>query len=417
MTKKAAVVGAGISGLYACWLLEKQGYSVYLYEKSDAIGGRMRSEKKSGFILDRGFHVLQTGYPLASEQFDYDAMGCQAFEPGALIIKPHEKNPKIWQFTDPFRRPIKGIFGAFSLFTSPLNLLRVGLLRIKLGRKEDSELFQKESQTTLDYLLSKGFSQPFIDRFFSPLFGGIFLETELRTDSRMFDFVFKNMSRGNMVLPKDGIMACPQQLFNRLTNTTLKLNANVSCIDSKTISDGNNVQDFDIVVRAFAPANSSPTRGVWTIHFAAPKSPLRGNYIMLNSSLKSSNSLISHLAVPSDIQPSYAPSDQSLITVTVVGEDATKQGLTSKQAIEESVIKELSLWFPGQVDEWSVLEVQYIESALPEFSGKHFDNLANLTGDNICGDSTYHASVEGALISAQRVIDNLVKNGPQDIGK
>ena len=86
MTKKAAVVGAGISGLYACWLLEKRGYSVELYEKSDAIGGRMRSEKKSGFILDRGFHVLQTGYPLASELFDYDAMGCQAFEPGALII-------------------------------------------------------------------------------------------------------------------------------------------------------------------------------------------------------------------------------------------------------------------------------------------------------------------------------------------
>lgn len=414
MTKKAAVVGAGISGLYACWLLEKQGYSVYLYEKSDAIGGRMRSEKKSGFILDRGFHVLQTGYPLASELFDYEAMGCQAFEPGALIIKPHEKKPKIWQFTDPFRRPMKGIFGAFSLFTSPLNLLRVGLLRIKLMRIQDSELFQKESQTTLDYLLSKGFSQPFIDRFFSPLFGGIFLETELRTDSRMFDFVFKNMSRGNMVLPKDGIMACPQQLFNRLTNTTLKLNANVSCIDDKTIRDGNNVQDFDIVVRAFAPVKSNLTRGVWTIHFAAPKSPLRGNYIMLNSSLKSSNSLISHLAVPSDIQPSYAPSDQSLITVTVVAEDATKQGLTSKQAIEESVIKELSLWFPGQVDEWSVLEVQYIESALPEFSGEHFDNLANLTGDNICGDSTYHASVEGALISAQRVIDNLVKNGSQD---
>ena len=100
--------------------------------------------------------------------------------------------------------------------------------------------------------------------------------------------------------------------------------------------------------------------------------------------------------------------------MTVVAEDAIKQGLTSKQAIEESVIKELSLWFPGQVDGWSVLEVQYIESALPEFSGEHFDNLANLTGDNICGDSTYHASVEGALISAQRVIDNLVKNGSQD---
>ena len=414
MTKKAAVVGAGISGLYACWLLEKRGYSVELYEKSDAIGGRMRSEKKSGFILDRGFHVLQTGYPLASELFDYDAMGCQAFEPGALIIRPHDRKPKVWQFTDPFRRPIKGIFGAFSFFTSPLNLLRVGLLRIKLGRKRDSELFQRKSQTTLDYLRSKGFSQPFIDRFFTPLFGGIFLETELRTDSRMFDFVFKNMSRGNMVLPKDGIMACPEQLFNRLTNTTLKLNSNVACIDGKTIIDGKNTQNFDIVIRAYAPENSNLTRDVWTIHFAAPKSPLRGRYIMLNSSIKSANSLISHLAVPSDIQPSYAPCDQSLVTVTVVGEDARKLGLTSKQAVEESVTKELSHWFPDQVDEWRVLEVQYIESGLPEFSGEDFDNMMTLSSDNLCGDSTYHASVEGALLSAQRVINNLVKSGLQD---
>ena len=57
MVKKAAVVGAGISGLYACLLLEQHGFSVDLYERSDSIGGRMKTEKQSGFILDHGFHV------------------------------------------------------------------------------------------------------------------------------------------------------------------------------------------------------------------------------------------------------------------------------------------------------------------------------------------------------------------------
>ena len=66
MNKKAAVIGAGISGLYASLLLEKNGYSVDLYERDCRIGGRMTSDIKSGFILDRGFHVLQTGY-----QFSY----------------------------------------------------------------------------------------------------------------------------------------------------------------------------------------------------------------------------------------------------------------------------------------------------------------------------------------------------------
>ena len=77
MGKKAAVVGAGISGLYASLLLEQRGYQVELFEKSSGIGGRLNSIEKSGFILDRGFHVMQTGYPLASSVFDYDQLGCR----------------------------------------------------------------------------------------------------------------------------------------------------------------------------------------------------------------------------------------------------------------------------------------------------------------------------------------------------
>jgi phytoene desaturase len=46
MVKKAAVIGAGISGLYTCLLLEKHGYTVDLFEKSSTIGGRMASENK-----------------------------------------------------------------------------------------------------------------------------------------------------------------------------------------------------------------------------------------------------------------------------------------------------------------------------------------------------------------------------------
>ena len=62
MSDKIAVIGAGISGLYCSYLLEEKGYEVDLFEKSSKIGGRMASLEKSGFILDQGFHVLQTGY-------------------------------------------------------------------------------------------------------------------------------------------------------------------------------------------------------------------------------------------------------------------------------------------------------------------------------------------------------------------
>ena len=69
--------------------------------------------------------------------------------------------------------------------------------------------------------------------------------------------------------------------------------------------------------------------------------------------------------------------------------------------------------FPNQIHNWRVLDVQYIESALPEFSGDDFDNLSKSTTTTMCGDNTYHGSVEGALLSAQRVIDNFLKKGSQ----
>ena len=135
--------------LYTCLLLEKNGYTVVLYEKNS--GGRMSSEKKSGFILDK-FHVMQTGYPLASS-FDYEKMGCKAFEPGALI-RPDKISQKYGDLLI-HSKTFEGILSVFSLFTTPLNLLKLGLLRMKLSRIKDVDIFKHKSQTTLDFLVQE----------------------------------------------------------------------------------------------------------------------------------------------------------------------------------------------------------------------------------------------------------------------
>ena len=407
MSERVAVIGAGISGLYCSYLLEKKGYEVDLFEKSSKVGGRMATVEKSGFILDYGFHVLQTGYPLASSVFDYQAMNCQSFQPGALVIESRPKKSKIWCFADPFRRPVRGIKGAISFFTSPFNLLRVGLLRWHIMRTKDEDIFSQNGQSTQDFLVSRGFSQSFIDRFFLPLFGGIFLESSLRTDARMFKFVFKNMSRGDMVLPKQGISAVPNYLFNKLEHTKLTLSADVKIINDREITIGGKVQKYSRVIKAFEESAGKITRSVWTVHFSAPKSPVKGKYIMLNSNVKTQNKLISHLAVPSDIQPSYAPVDKSLITVTIVGEHAQEKGINSKEQIASSVVEELTEWFGGEVESWDILDIQHITAALPELSARDFEKI-DLNNHNLeCGDHTYHGSVEGALQSAVKLVKNL----------
>ena len=413
MNKKAAVVGAGISGLYACYLLEKKGYAVDLFEQSDKIGGRMCSERKSGFIIDRGFHVLQTGYPTANRIFSYDSLGCKAFEPGALVIRPDPVKPKVWRFSDPFRRPLKGISSVLNLFTSPFNLMRVGLLRLKVSRISDADVFQGSGQSTFEFLRSKGFTEPFIKRFFLPLFSGIFLESDLRTDSRMFTFVFKNMSRGDMVLPEDGISAYPKQLYSMLDNTKLKLNTSVTHKSPTEVVVDEITYSYDIVIRAHSNADDNTTRGVWTLYFSAPKSPLKENYIMLNSSISLADNLISHLAVPSDIQPSYAPTGKSLIAVTVVEDAAKKRGLTHSDEVESAVLQELKNWFPEEIRTWQTLDVQHINSALPDHNASHYDNLGSSSNGISCGDFTFHGSVEGALISALMAVEKSIEIAAQ----
>ncbi len=57
--RQAIVVGAGISGLTAARQLKKAGVDVALLEAQHAVGGAMQSERRDGFILERGpFNVL-----------------------------------------------------------------------------------------------------------------------------------------------------------------------------------------------------------------------------------------------------------------------------------------------------------------------------------------------------------------------
>ncbi len=78
----AVVVGAGLA---AARQLQEAGRRVRVLEASDGVGGRVRSDRVEGFVLDGGLQVLLTAYPGARRMLDYAPLGLRAFEPGALI--------------------------------------------------------------------------------------------------------------------------------------------------------------------------------------------------------------------------------------------------------------------------------------------------------------------------------------------
>ena len=68
---KVIVVGGGIAGLTAAWRLQCAGHQIEVLEREAAAGGRMRCERRGGFLVDSGAQFIFSGYKdlhaLASE--------------------------------------------------------------------------------------------------------------------------------------------------------------------------------------------------------------------------------------------------------------------------------------------------------------------------------------------------------------
>ena len=69
-----------------------------------------------------------------------------------------------------------------------------------------------------------------IDRFFAPFLGGAFLERELATSSRYFQFLFRMFAFSDAAVPENGMEMLPRQLAVRLRAGTLETSARVTAL-------------------------------------------------------------------------------------------------------------------------------------------------------------------------------------------
>jgi len=412
--QRVAVVGAGVAGLHCASILIENGFEVLIFDRETEVGGRMKTTNMDGFLLDHGFHVLQTAYPNASRVIDYKALRCKPFQPGALVVDSRKGKPKIRRMADPWRQPIRGMISAFNGFAGMADLLRIARLRRDVLKGTIDTQFDGDDNTTMEWLHSRGFSESMIQRFFLPLFSGIFLESDLRTNERMFRFVFRMMSKGKMVLPVDGIGSVPAKMAEQIGEDKFRLGVRIGGIDEGSVRFRGEAHRFDAVVKAFSESEGDgPSRSVWTMHLDAEKAPFRSKHILLNGNLSEPSSLIAHVAVPSNVQSSYAPDGRSLVTVTIVGDRVTAAGIQEPSSIEAAAREELGQWFgDGTVSTWKTLDVNCVENALPEIgAGIRLTNQPRQgeSGATECGDYLLHGSVEGALLTAEKAAQEIIE--------
>ena len=186
------VIGAGLAGLTCALRLCEAGRTVRVIEAGDAVGGRVRTDRQDGFLLDRGFQVFLTSYPEAHRWLDYQALGLSSFRAGALV----RYGGRFHRFVDPWRSPRDLLAVTLSPVASWMDKLKVARLRHQVCRGSLEALYQRPEQTTAQALRDAGFSDRIVERFFRPFLGGVFLDRELSTSSRMFEFVFRMFSLG-----------------------------------------------------------------------------------------------------------------------------------------------------------------------------------------------------------------------------
>lgn len=400
------IVGGGLSGLSCALRLQEASIHCKVLEASDGVGGRVRTDRVDGFLLDRGFQVLLTAYPEVRRLIDLQELEPGAFYPGALVYY----GGRFRRVSDPARKTLQAVRTLFGPIVSAGDGWRMRRLRRQVQGRSVEDILREPDRSTLEALRQAGFSRRMIERFWHPFLGGVFLDPVLDTSSRLFEFVFKMFASGSSVLPAYGMGTLPQILARKLPEDCIRTGARVESISrgAVTLDSGERVQASAVVVATSGPASrallperaGSGSRAVTTLYFAADRSPLSEPVLVLNGT---GEGPVNNLCVPSDVSASYSSDDRSLVAVSVLGDPPE-----SDATLENEVRLQLSGWFGGVVEHWQHLRTYRIAHALPSLlpGREHLEAPERIReGLYICGDHVGSPSINGALASGRQAAE------------
>lgn len=405
---KIHIIGAGVSGLAAAITLKNAGYNAQILEQSPTVGGRVETTMNGSMKLDHGFQVLLDEYPAAKEFLNLESLNLVKFSPASIVFidgKKHVIGDAQRDMSYAWSTLIAGVGSVGDKW-------KVFTLSRKLKQKNLTDIFNDPEKTTLKYLQDYGFSQKMIDCFFKPFYTGIFLETELQTSSRMFEFVFKMFSIGNATIPAAGIEAIPNQMADKLVgqfqfNTTVK----EVIADTIHLTTGETIKsDYTIIASPAEnivpnlPKSDKPWHSVQTLYFDTDDHGFDQPIIGL---IAGSDCLSNNFHFLNDVFENHP----KVISVSVVA----KHNLTKDQ-LEERVRKELIE--QAQIKAGDLIKMMEIKKALPTFDSIQYAMSPTETQltQNIflAGDQLSNGSLNAAMLNgkaaAQAVISN-IENG------
>jgi len=226
------VIGSGLAGLSAARQLSIHGVEVLVLEAADRVGGRVRTDIVDGVHMDHGFQLYNTAYPEGKRVLDYQALDLHPFSAGVISATHHGRV----RLGDP--RELLGWLP--SSITSGSLGSKAAFVRYALtqARKSPAEITHGVDGSAHSTLERAGVTGKFYSEVIQPFFAGVFLEPNLLTSSRFMYLVLLTFVKGKPSLPRHGMQAIPNQLFDALPAETVRFNAKVSAVSTDSVRVG-----------------------------------------------------------------------------------------------------------------------------------------------------------------------------------
>ena len=225
---KIAIIGGGLAGISAARHAQKAGLDYEIFEASDRLGGRVQSISYKGFILDRGFQVVNLRYPELRKLMRKNPPATKIF---STLVSSSGHDFSLFNIRNLFTR-------SSGSFSEKLSFLIYVLKRPAQPLARASKKFPT---------LYKKLIRPFLS--------GVFLNDPEAVDLHIVHSIVRHFLRGRPSLITGGLTNLVIALTAPLNTSKIHLNSAVTQVEKtesgyRIFVNGNNAGKFDRIVVA-----------------------------------------------------------------------------------------------------------------------------------------------------------------------
>lgn len=380
------VVGAGFAGMAAALTLQKSGADVVVIDASDRPGGRVASDGIDGFILDRGFQLINGNY---SEIKRWRVLEDIDFKTAPRTIGVSTLDG-IVRLGDPRGALLSALSNKSGSLYSKISFLRYLTSRARINESVE-EHFLRTGVNDLYFKTLKPFLQ------------GVFLADPSKVSAVIGREIIGSFINGRSGIPARGVGELADRMASRIKD--LRLNTQVEEILDGGVKTNQGFIKAEKIILATDLTTAGQLLGAGeigrlagsTTWYHATENPPTNNAELIVDSVN--RGPVVNSIVISNLAEGYAPAGQSLISSTTI-----------THASESEVRRQLALMWGCSTEDWRFLAKYEINSALPLFQPGYVKTKNMKTEKNVysAGDYLESPSQNGALLSGRKAAEQLL---------